>query len=76
MPRAAVQYALGQCQGSFRHQLGGDRGARARARARRAAGAQKALTFDAGVRGGEPGLLRDFDTLARENGELGAGLGY
>src|SRR6185436_5412070 len=34
------------------------------------------VSFETGIRAGEPGLWRDFDTLAREDGELGAGLSF
>ena len=44
---------------------------RVRARTEIRAGRPR-LAFDTGIRGGEPGLRRDFDTLAREDGELGA----
>jgi hypothetical protein len=43
---------------------------------RRAEPPERRTTFDAGMRGGQPGLWRDFDTLAREDGELGAGVNY
>lgn len=75
LPRAAVQYALGRAR---EHQAtnAAVMAALERVRARASMPTSGALRMDAGVRGGEPGLWRDFDTLAREQGELGAGLAY
>jgi hypothetical protein len=75
IPRAAVQYALTNA----REHLATNAAVaaaleRVRARARVPAGA--GWSFDTGIRGGEPGLWRDFDTLAREDGELSAGFDY
>ncbi len=75
LPRAAVQYALTNAKPHLATNAA-VAAALERVRARAAQTTQKTMTFDAGVRGGEPGLWRDFDTLARENGELGAGLDY
>ena len=72
LPRAAVQYALANAKEHFATNAAVCRGARARARARRGPGRKGALLFDAGDPRREPGLWRDFDTLAREDGELGA----
>jgi hypothetical protein len=75
LPRAAVQYAIANAKDH--HATNASvMAALERVRARAASPAKGALRFDTGVRGGEPGLWRDFDTLAREEGELGAGLGY
>ena len=71
VPRAGVQYALAYAK----EQLATNSAVTAaleRVKAR-AADLQH-LAFDTGIRGGEPGLWRDFDTLAREDGELGAEL--
>jgi hypothetical protein len=75
LPRAAVQYALSNAREHFAHNAA-VLGALERVRARAAAPAQGRVGFDTGIRGGQPGLWRDFDTLAREDGELGAGLTY
>lgn len=75
LPRAAVQYALANSKDHFAHNAA-VLAALERVRARAAAPGHGDLRFDAGVRGGEPGLWRDFDTLAREEGELGAEVEY
>jgi len=74
LPRAAVSYALSNAKEHFATNSA-VAVALARVRAR-LADTQRRMTYDTGVRGGEPGLWRDFDTLAREDGELGAGLRY
>ena len=76
LPRAAVQYALANAKEHVATNSAVDGGARARARARRRRPAKGAWLSIRGIRGGEPGLWRDFDTLAREDGEFGAGLTY
>jgi hypothetical protein len=75
LPRAAVQYALGNAR---QHLVNNNAVSNAleRVRARAASPNKGQLLFDTGVRGGQPGLWRDFDTLAREDGELGGGLKY
>jgi hypothetical protein len=75
LPRAAVQYALTNAKEHFASNSAVT-AALERVRSRAALPAQGRLGVDTGVRGGEPGLWRDFDTLAREDGELGAGLDY
>jgi hypothetical protein len=75
VPRAGVQYALANAKEHFATNSA-VMAALERVRARAAVPARGRLSFDTGVRGGEPGLLRDFDTLAREDGELGVGLAY
>jgi capsule assembly protein Wzi len=74
LPRAAVKYALSTAKEHFATNLA-VMAALERVRAR-VAPRDRQLAFDTGIRGGEPGLWRDFDTLAREDGELGAGLAY
>jgi hypothetical protein len=75
VPRAGVQYALANAKDHFATNTA-VMAALERVRARAAAPAKGRLAFNTGIRGGEPGLWRDFDTLAREDGELGAGLAY
>jgi hypothetical protein len=74
LPRAAVRYALANAR---EHVVtnAAVMAALERVRARLAPRTGR-LSFDTGIRGGEPGLWRDFDTLAREDAELGAGLDY
>jgi hypothetical protein len=75
LPRAAVQYALANAKDHFAtNRTVAD--ALERVRARAASPQAGRLGFDTGVRGGEPGLWRDFDTLAREDGEVGASMQY
>jgi Capsule assembly protein Wzi len=75
LPRAAVQYALTNAK---QHVVTNSAVAAAleRVGARAAPSTKGRLAFDTGISGGEPGLWRDFDTLAREDGEVGAGLSY
>lgn len=75
LPRAAVEFALQNAKEHFATNRAVS-AALARVRARVAADSRSRLGFDAGVRGGQPGLWRDFDTLAREDGELGAGVAW
>lgn len=75
LPRAAVQYALANAK----QPVGMNTAvatALERVRVRAAPPSKGRLAFDTGISGGEPGLWRDFDTLAREDGELGAGMSY
>ena len=75
LPRAAVQYALANAKEHYAtNQAVAD--ALERVRARAAAPAHGALEFDSNISGGQAGLWRDFDTLAREDGEVRAGLAY
>jgi hypothetical protein len=75
LPRAAVRYALSNAKEHFATNSA-VMAALERVRARVAPTDEGKVIFGAGIRGGEPGLWRDFDTLAREDGELGAGLAY
>jgi hypothetical protein len=74
LPRAAVKYALTNAKEHFATNSS-VMAALERVRAR-VAPRETRLAFDTAVRGGEPGLWRDFDTLSRENGEFAAGLDY
>lgn len=69
LPRAAVEYALANAKTHFA-QNSTVIAALERTRARVAA--PTSVRFGAWVAGGEPGRLRDFDSIARESGELGA----
>jgi hypothetical protein len=74
LPRAAVRYALSNAR---EHLATNSAVAAALERVRlRAAPAKSSWSFGTDLRGGDPGLWRDFDTLAREDGELGAGVTY
>jgi len=75
LPRAAVQYALAHAKEHFA-QNAAVIDALARVRVRAAEPKQGKLAFDAGVSAGKAGLWRDFDAVAREDGELGGSLGY
>jgi hypothetical protein len=75
LPRAAVQYALANAK-EHAATNAAVTAALERVRARAAAPTKGALLFDTGIHGGQPGLWRDFDTPAREDGEFGAGLTY
>jgi hypothetical protein len=75
IPRGGVRYALANAKEHFATNSAVV-AALERVRMRAAAPANGRLVVDAGIRGGEPGLWRDFDTLAREDGELGAGMAY
>jgi len=75
LPRAAVRYALSNAKEHFATNSA-VAAALERVRARVDGPTAGRLAFDTGIRGGEPGLWRDFDTLAREEGEFGAGLNY
>lgn len=72
MPRAAVRYAMEKGKGHVvTNSAVAAAFARVRARLDAVAPARMAgFSFDASLLGGEPGLLRDFDALGRENGEL------
>jgi Capsule assembly protein Wzi len=75
LPRATVQYALGHVK-EYVVTNAAVAAALERVRARATPKSKREFAYDTGVRGGEPGLWRDFDTLAREDGEFGAGLRY
>jgi hypothetical protein len=74
LPRAAVKYALANAKEHFAMNSAVEL-ALERVRVR-IAPRDGQLLFDTGISGGNPGLWRDFDTLAREDVELGAGLNY
>src|SRR4030095_16776377 len=67
IPRAAIQYAVANAKEHFATN-GSVMAALARVRARVQAPATTGL--NSAIRARQPGLLRDFDTLAREDGEL------
>jgi hypothetical protein len=75
LPRAAVHYAIAHAKDHFATNIS-VMTALERVRARTASHTGGRLSFDTGIRGGEPGLWRDFDTLAREDGEIEAGLNW
>lgn len=75
LPRAAVQYALANAREHFATNAA-VKTALERVRARMVTAGENRLRFDASLIAGEPGLLRDFDSLGRENGELRAGARY
>jgi hypothetical protein len=68
MPRAAVQYALANAKEHF---ATSSAVAAALDRVRqRVEGSTHSVSFAANVAGGKAGLWRDFDTLARDDGEV------
>ena len=72
LPRAAVQYAMENSKDHFATNSA-VMAALARVRARldvRPAFAGRGLDLEAWMTAGEPGLLRDFDTVGREDAEL------
>jgi Capsule assembly protein Wzi len=75
IPRAAIQYALANAKEHFATNTA-VKEALERVRARASPTARGLTAFDSGIRGGQPGLWRDFDTVAREDGEIGAGLDW
>jgi len=75
LPRAAVKYAMAGAKDHFATN-NAVQNALHRVRARIADPADGRITFEAGVSGGQAGLWRDFDTLAREDGEAGASMQY
>jgi hypothetical protein len=74
IPRAAVEHAMASAKEHFATNSAVI-SALARVRAR-VEPRQRALSFEAVARAGEPGMFRDFDTIAREAVELGGGLDY
>jgi hypothetical protein len=72
IPRAGLRYALANAREHFAVNAA-VLAAFERVKARANAGG---TTLHATVRGGQAGLLRDFDTIAREDGELGAGVDW
>lgn len=73
LPRAAVRYAIAEAKEHFATNAAVV-AALERVRARVAP--RSGFQSDVSVRAGSAGLWRDFDTVAREDGELGAGLGW
>jgi hypothetical protein len=73
LPRAAVQYALANAKEHF---VVNNAVKLALERVRTRAEDRSGWNLLTGVSAGNPGLLRDFDTLAREEGELGASANY
>lgn len=69
MPRAAVKYAIANAK---THYATNRAVAAALDRVQARLAARPAARFGAWVAGGDPGRLRDFDSLAREKGEVGA----
>jgi hypothetical protein len=69
MPRAAVAYALANAK---EHAAANSAVIAALERVRQRLGSFAQLRFEARAAGGDPGLLRGFDEVAREKGELGA----
>lgn len=74
IPRAALEYALANAKDHFATNSAVI-AALARVRGR-IEPRDRQLAFHTVIRGGEPGLLRDFDTIARESLELGGGMRY
>jgi hypothetical protein len=74
VPRAAVRYAMANAREHFATN-NAVKAALARVHARIAEPAGR-LSFDAGIRGGQAGLWRDFDTVSREDGEASASMHY
>jgi hypothetical protein len=73
LPRQAVRYALGKAKVHFATNAAV---AAALARIRVRLDGQSALRFGVRASAGEAGLLRDFDTVGREDGEVGARAEY
>ncbi|HLA73900.1 MAG TPA: capsule assembly Wzi family protein [Steroidobacteraceae bacterium] len=73
LPHASVQYALSKAKEHFATNAA-VADALERVRARAAGRRQIALSVT--LSGGQQALLRDFDTIAREDGELGARAAY
>jgi hypothetical protein len=77
MPRAALEYALENAKEHFASNAAVEAAlARVRARLPRPGTGRRPLRFAVGASAGEAGLLRDFDTLAREDAELVARVEY
>ncbi|HEV7606560.1 MAG TPA: capsule assembly Wzi family protein [Steroidobacteraceae bacterium] len=75
LPRAAVQYALDNAKEHFATNAAVN-AALGRVRARVAPAQKGSTRLEAIVNGGHAGLWRDFDTLAREDGEIGASANF
>ncbi|MEO8064336.1 MAG: capsule assembly Wzi family protein [Pseudomonadota bacterium] len=74
LPRAAVQYALANAKDHFATNAAVST-ALARLRARMVPAGDE-LRFAASARAGEAGLLRDFDSISREDAEIGGRADY
>jgi hypothetical protein len=72
LPRAAVRYALDQGKAHFATNAAVQAAlARVRARLDAVAPARRSgISFDTALSAGDAGLLRDFDTVGREDGEI------
>lgn len=72
IPRAMVEFAMSNAKTHFAKNAAVSAAlARVQSRLRPAdAGHARSLTFDGSLTAGEPALLRDFDTLGRDSGEL------
>ena len=78
LPRAAVRYALANGKEHFATNAA-VMAALARVHARLDAAKpsrKRGMSFDGSLTGGDDGLLRDFDTTGRENGELSGHAAY
>lgn len=75
IPRAGIVQALGEAKERFAVNSA-VMAALDRVRARVAATSERGLGFSASARGGQAGLLRDFDSAAREDGELSGGVHF
>jgi hypothetical protein len=75
LPRAAVRYALSNVKDQYATNFA-VAAALKRVRARFGDTRAGEMEFDAQIRGGQPGLWRNFDTIAREDGEISSGLDY
>ncbi|MEO8016296.1 MAG: capsule assembly Wzi family protein [Pseudomonadota bacterium] len=75
LPRAAVEYALANAREHLATNAAVST-ALERVRGRIAIDSRRGVALDASLTAGEPGLLRDFDTLGREDAELRAGARY
>jgi hypothetical protein len=72
IPRAMVEFAMSNARTHFANNAAVSAAlARVQTRLRPAeTRSGRGLTFDSSLTAGEPGLLHDFDSLGRENGEL------
>jgi len=75
IPRAAVRYALDNAKDNFATNAA-VMAALARVRGRLKAVENRSLSLHSVARGGDAARLRDFDSIARENAELGGGVDY
>lgn len=75
IPRAAIVYALANSKQHYATNAA-VAAALGRVRARLETVSRRGLSFETAVRAGHRGLWRDFDTIAREDGELEGGANY